>query len=636
VEQRAGFSLESQEILEQLEHDNLFLIALDEERTWYRYHHLFGEVLQHRLRRSHADVIPHVHRRASEWFLQQNMMVEAIHHALEATDYERATVLIEQVGIADFALPHMQRSLKRWLELLPAEVVFDRPRLCLINALIFFVQVKISAALQWIEFATSALARARSQFAGEAAHDEIAGEIAALRAMSIAYHPDYRIDDALALSQQTLATLKDTQPTFRCLAAFALALARLKQGDVAAAEQALVEANRNGQAAGNAYLVGTAVSILAATQRAQGDLHRALATCQGTLAWASQRAVAGYPVFGGVHLNLAEVCREQNRLDAALHHVEQAIARGNRANDPSNWIICHLVLLRVHQGLGEWETAHTLLRQLGEWIEQHPSIVDGSLLPAMCAQFQVAEAAGSDDALLHEAWAWAEGAQWEEGELVAASRFFEYVYLYEHRRIARVQVFLAWARVHGDRQLVHEALAYLERQLPIAQAARIHWFQVKIHLLRALALDILDASAEIDLTLHQALRLAQPQGYVRIFVDEGEAMRDLLVKARNQSTEPQLAAYADQLLDAFPFIAPSPSQPTPHLPAFAPGLVEQLTERELEILRLVNDGLSNREIATTLIVSLGTIKKHLNNIFGKLGVHSRTQALVTARKLHLI
>jgi LuxR family maltose regulon positive regulatory protein len=299
-------------------------------------------------------------------------------------------------------------------------------------------------------------------------------------------------------------------------------------------------------------------------------------------------------------------------------------------------------MLRIHQAQAEWERAHRLLHQLGEWIEQHPSIVDGSLLPAMRAQFQLAEAAGSADALLREAWAWAEGAQWEEGELVAASRFFEYIYLYEHRRIARAQLFLAWARLNSDRQLVQEALAYLERQLPIAQAAQIRWYQVKLRLLQALAFDLLDAAEASKLALHQALRLAQPQGYVRVFVDEGEALRVLLVQARAEIAEPGIRAYAGQILGAFPLLALRPPlslRPASQVSSAAvhsPALVEQLTERELEILRLVNDGLSNREMATMLIVSLGTVKKHLNNIFGKLAVNSRTQALVTARKLHLV
>jgi LuxR family maltose regulon positive regulatory protein len=193
-------------------------------------------------------------------------------------------------------------------------------------------------------------------------------------------------------------------------------------------------------------------------------------------------------------------------------------------------------------------------------------------------------------------------------------------------------------------------LAYLERQRQIAEAGSLPWFRIKVHLLQALAYQALGDTAPTQRTLTQALGLAQPEGYVRVFVDEGEPMRLLILDFRLRITrqppdeqQGRLSAYLDKLLAAFgPLQAANNSfSSSEHAAIQDPqskiqNLIEPLTERELEILRLVNSGLSNNEIADQLIVTVGTVKKHLNNIFGKLGVSSRTQALVCARALNLL
>jgi LuxR family maltose regulon positive regulatory protein len=249
---------------------------------------------------------------------------------------------------------------------------------------------------------------------------------------------------------------------------------------------------------------------------------------------------------------------------------------------------------------------------------------------------------------LTAALAWAQSTAWEEGELFAAYRFLDFIYQYEHSRIARAQIFIAWARAMADRQLLPETLAYLERQQHIAEAGSLLWFQIKIHLLQALAHHALGDVGQARSALIHALRLAQPEGYVRVFLDEGEPMRLLIVDCGLRIAQSnlgderrRLSHYIEQLVAAFPPPAQNQDAPSIRNAQRAPEsairtLLEPLTERELEILRLVNSGLANNEIADKIVVTVGTVKKHINHLFDKLGVASRTQALARARELKLL
>jgi LuxR family maltose regulon positive regulatory protein len=646
VEPVEGSPAHSQAILEQLEHANLFLIPLDDERTWYRYHHLFADVLRHCLRRLQPARLTTLHRRASAWYEQQAHWPEAIHHAFSVADYEQAARLIERIGIELFAQTDIQHSLDRWLSMLPLELVAARPRLCLIHAWLLFGHLDMAAALRRVEEAEAALLHAPSEVAArngtplEVATDSLAGEIAAMRAVVVAYTPMLAAEEALYQGRRALVELSPGQATFRCIAALAMGMAHVRQGDVAAAEEVLAQATHLGQAAGNLYLYGVAVAHLIAMRRARGTLRLALATCQQAVDWIAQRRAFVYPTFGGLYLNLADLLRERNELEPALRYAKEAVAHSDQEINPGLFIISRLVLLRVLQAQGAWPQVWALVAEIEGLAKRHPQVIQSVLLGAMTAQFQVAEAATEAGPSLAAALTWAQTTEWQEGEIGPTFRFLDFIYQYEHSRIARAQVLIAWAQRTGDRPLLHETLAYLARQQQTAAAARLLWFQIKLLVLQALAHDALGNDTQAGAALTQALRLAQPEGYLRIFLDEGKAMRRLLLKLRAQLDATALQLYAEQVVQAFnaqrrPAQASLPRLSTSVTPTGA-QLVEPLTARELEILHLVYEGLSNREIAAQLVVTLGTVKKHLNNIFGKLGATSRTQALVAARAHDLL
>jgi len=633
---------DSQQVLTKLVQANLFLIALDDEGKWYRYHHLFAEVLRTRLYELQPTLIPQLRQRATAWYEQQQLWSEGIHHALAAKDFAQAARLIERVGFAFFAQTDIQHSLQRWLATLPAEIIGNRPRLCLIYAWILFAHLDLPTAFQQLTAAEAALQLGAPQ----PAEASIGGEVAAIRAILTAYTPTLPAAAALVEGQRALALLSHHQPTFRAIAGLALGMAYMRQGDVTNAEQILAEATRMGQAADNVYLFGVAASHQVAMQRARGALRRALTTCQQTFAWAAQRGALVYPTYGGLYLNLADLLREQNDLVASLQYAEKAVSHSDQEVNPGLFIISRLALLRIRQAQGEWDQVWSLLQQVSTLAEQHPQVIHSTLLHAITAQLQATRATSAPKATdgLSAAMTWAQSAAWEEGALVSAYRFLDFIYRYEHSRIARAQIFITWARATGNHAYLAETLAYLERQRQIAEDGNLLWFQIKICLLQALAYALLGAADHAYKVLAQALELAQPEGFIRIFVDEGEPLRLLIDDFRFMINDAALLRYVDQLVAAFEAETPDQHEirdnllneesvnPKPKIQ----NLIEPLSARELEVLQLVAAGLSNTEIAAKLIVSPSTVKTHINHIFGKLTVESRIQAVVRARELGLL
>ncbi|MEZ4869504.1 MAG: LuxR C-terminal-related transcriptional regulator [Caldilineaceae bacterium] len=630
---------DSQALLEKIEQANLFLIPLDDERKWYRYHHLFAEVLREHLHQAASQTIPTLHQRAAAWFETQELWPESIYHALAAADYATAARLIERVGLALFAQSNIQHSIQRWLSSLPGAFIDERPRLCLLQAWMSFSQVDLATGLQWVTKAEAA------------AEGVIVAETAAMRAMLTAYSLHLDPAQALAFGQQALATLPVEQYTLRGIAAAAVGMAYVKQGALREAEAALAEAISVSRRQGGLYIFATVASNQAAVQRAQGMLHRALATCRENLAWLVQHGVLPYPTFSALYLQLADLLREQNALAEAQHYAETAIAHSDRGISPVMILLCRLGFLRIKQAQGDWGAVWQLLQEITQMAERHPTVIHQSVLPAITAQYQVATEAWSADAdsPLETAWQWAQQSAWEEGKLLSAYRVTEFIYLYEHSRLARAQVYMAWARWTNDQSLLPETMAYLQRQEQIAMESHLRWYLIKVQLLQALVHHILGQSAVALSLLTTALQRAQPERFVRIFVDEGEPMRRLLAEwTQSELDDGQLGDFVEQLLIAFaqPADEQSGAETASHIETPSPtivnrksqivNLVEPLSERELEILRLVAAGLSNRQLADNLIVTVGTVKKHLNNIYGKLGVASRTQAIARGRELGLL
>ncbi|RIK38469.1 MAG: hypothetical protein DCC55_21005 [Chloroflexi bacterium] len=629
---------QSQALLEQLERAHLFLIPLDNERRWYRYHHLFADALQSRLRQLGKEYVQALHRRASAWYEQNEFLPEAIDHALAAAAFVPAARLIEQVGLAAFAQPVVQHRLGTWLRLLPAEVVQTRPQLSLVQAWLSFNRTQFEEALQALTRAEAA----HQQAEPDDSDPQVKGEIAALRAMVTTFSPAADLDQARAWAQEALSILTSERTLFRSIAAGALASVYIRRAEMAQIEPVLAEAIRMGRAANNIHLTLVTLINQAMIQRVRGALRQASTTCQDALDWLAEQGAQATPGAGGLYVILADLHHEQNDLEVARRYADQALAYSDQGVIPMLMVLSRLSLMRVQQAQGEWEGAWSTWRAAIEVSERHAMHFFRPTLEAVAAQFHLAQ-----DNLV-QAWQWAQAVAWHESAGVMVFNAFDLAYLIEHRLVARVQVYLAQGRATRDRQLVNEAIQQLERQQTLAAANGWPYLQAKAYLLTALAHHDLGDPAQAAQALTHALTLAQPAGFVRLFVDEGEPFRLLLVangvrnlKVSDGAVRQPVQRQIDTLLAALGHTgtaAESAGSLTPYtrVTTGLGALVEPLSERELEVLHLIAAGLSNKEIANRLVVTVGTVKKHINNIFGKLGATHRTQAIVLARQQNLL
>jgi LuxR family maltose regulon positive regulatory protein len=585
-----------------LEHANLFVVPLDSRRHWYRYHHLFADFLRARLHQIWPDQVPELHIRASEWYEQNRLIAAAIDHALSAEHFERAAHLIERA-----AEPTMMRSevatFVSWVEALPDDVARARPLLCVYHAWALVLSGHPLDA-----------AESRLQDAIEAdTENSVDGEVAAFRAWTAALRGDTR--HSTELSQRALELLPAESLFLRSIVAGSLGLVYMWSGDVVAAFQAFEEAARIGQKAGNLMVTAIALRRLAQLRVMQGRLSEAKAFCEQALELSVDGRGRRLPIAGLVLIVLGELLREWNDLEAAARHLIEGIELVKQWGEIGAFD-GYVALAHVRQAQGDVDGAREAIHRAQQLaIQFDASEVDDVFVALHQARLWVAQ--GNLEAAIR----WAEGRQVDRDvdSEEESSHHSPLVRALEHLTLARV--YIAWGRPE-------EALEMLESLLQTAEAAGWMGYVIEILALQALALqgqgDILPAVTALE----RALSLAEPEGYVRVFVDEGPSMAPLLYEAAARGIAPQ---YTSRLLAALP--AAEPASKFQKLPV---EMVEPLSERELEVLQLIAEGLSNQEVAQRLFITLGTVKWHTSNIYGKLGVKNRTQAVAQARALGIL
>ena len=600
-----------QAILEKLELANLFITPLDDEGVWYRYHHLFSEVLQARLQQNQPDQVPELHRRAGIWFANHGMIEEAVHHALAGDDYEEAARLIEAVA-GDMLRRGSSVSLIRWLDAIPEETIRARPRLCLARAWTFHwgPALSLESADEWAQLALQAALANRSL------DSDLTGEVAAVRALTAAARTEWA--RCREFSSQALDDLPLDSP-WRSVIALCLGTAHLDSGNMTAAAHVLGEALSLSRAEGAHYIQLAAASFLADLQLFQGHLGQAMELYWQILAWAHP----GLPQKGGVmaHAGLAHILCEQNQLGAALTHVQLGIDQLDQVGGAWAAHLLYRVLARVQQAKGNWKDGLDALDRAYQIGESTQISLVGTQAAALRACLQLAQGD------LGAAEVWAANSGLSPDDPVAS-----------HPGWREVE-YLSLARVLSAQGRYAEALSLLDLLMQSAQAEERHGSAIAIFASQALVNQAQRNRARALQCLERALALAEPEGYVRTFLDEGEPMRLLIHDLRAAITrrapaDLRLLAYIDRLLQAFAGadLAPPPYASSGQQPSNG-RLVDSLSERELEVLRLIQAGYNNQEIAEQLVIAVSTVKTHLNNLYGKFGVHSRTQAVAIARDL---
>jgi LuxR family transcriptional regulator, maltose regulon positive regulatory protein len=596
---------DSQQLLEQLGHANLFITPLDDRSEWFRYHHLFADMLQARLRRDHPNIVPELHRRASRWYERQRLTPEAINHSIKAADYEQAAALIEQAAPVWLDAGTIN-ILHGWLDSLPEAVVRGRPHLNLTRAL---VQVYVGdvAGFEARLRETEQAVRAANTLPVSEKHD-LLGEIAALQARA-AFNRNELIDiDQLRAS---LASVTEDNFRVRALLVLAIGYAERLNGNLVEAANFYRQAATLTQRQGDETQTINILGFLAELQEMQGRLHEAASTYQQALQLATSSDGQLRLVAGTACIALGKLLREWNDLELAEHYLRQGLEIGQHSGVKGIEFHSALALSMVLQAQGRSRAADEMIQCAVEFAQQL------GLRPMMV------RAATVDAQLQLMRGHWLAAAHWAQANSIGVADDLSEALEVEHCTLARLMI----AQHQPD-----DALSLLNRLLAAAQQAGRLRAVIEILALQALTHYACGDSTEALTTLGHALTLAEPEGYIRTFVDEGEPMRLLIANCRVQleQHDGHLKSYVDKLLAAFP-IARSVSR-APQIG----NLIEPLNDHELEVLRLTAEGLSNREIADRLSIVVGTVKWYLNHIYTKLDVHNRTQAVARARELDLL
>lgn len=611
-------------MLETIDRANLFLVPVDEGRGWWRYHQLFADLLRARLQRQGSERVRQLHRNAAGWYERRGLADDAIGHATAAGDTEWAARMIER-QVDTLLLRNEGVTLQRWLTALPAEVVDSRPRLLLAQADVALGSGRVTAAEHALDAAERAFDEARDERveppAGKPAGlvANVPAAIAFWRAYLADLHGD--AERAIALDHEALAELGDGPSVLASTVRLHLHAVELLRGELPEAERALASSVAELRAAGEIYPALRACELLGHVQRARGRLDAAVETYREGLEIAAVTGRPPLPAAGIAHVGAAEVAYQRGELDAALGHATEGVALCRQLTYPRPLAAGLATLARIRLAEGDPAGAVEILegsRQVA------PSLGVTNLLdplPALRARLLLAR-----------------------GDLAAAVRWTSERGLGPDDQVSylRESEHLVLARLLLAQDQPERGLALLDRLHALADAQGRTGSVIEVQALRAVAQAAAGDHDGAVGTLAAALTLGHPQGYVRVFADEGPPMSDLLGRLiaaqRNDGTLARdlPLGYLGRVMRAVEH-GTAPAAPAARRRGTGvPGLVEALTGRELEVLRLLAAGRSNRQIAGELYVALDTVKKHVSHIFEKLGAGNRTEASVRARELGLL
>jgi LuxR family maltose regulon positive regulatory protein len=572
-------------MLESLDRANLFLVPLDDRRRWYRYHHLFGDVLHTHLLDEHSDQVAALHRRASQWYEQDGEPSQAIRHALAAGDLERAAGLVE-LAIPDLRRDRQEATIRGWLEALPGDVVRVRPVLAVgfVGALMSSgefegVEDRLQDVERWLP-PTGDHEGTWTRPAGMVVVDE--GEFQRLPAVVEMYRAALALvrGDAPATidhGQRAIDRAAAGDHLTRAGASALRGLALWGGGDLEAAHRAYSVAAEGLRWAGYvADVLGCSIT-LADIWITQGRLGEALGTYERALRLASNQVGTVLRGTADMYVGMSQIACERNDLPAATQHLLRAEELGEHTWLPQNPYRWRVAMARVREAEGDLNAAQGRVDEALAWVRE---------------------------------------------QSLSAEDDLSYLREFEHITLARV--LLVQSRAQRAERPVHDAARLLERLLQAAEAGERTGSIIEILVLQALTHQARGDLPGALAALERALTLAESEGYVRVFVGEGSPMASLLRAAAKQGITP---SYVHRLLAA---VNASEDTPTRQ------GLIEPLSERELEVLRLLSSDLDGPDIARELTVSLNTLRTHTKGIYAKLGVNSRRAAVRQAAELNLL
>lgn len=617
---------DSQAILERLEQNNLFILPLDDERTWFRYHHLFIDLLRFRLGRSagtpgNMPPVGELHIRASEWCAAHNMVYEAIGHALYAEDYERARDLMEQAG-PNVTLRGEIKTLGAWLTKLPERLVRTSPRLSTISAWalllaldIDYMEARLNDAMRALRVPKDLLANWPADIAP--ANEAVVGDIVSLNILVAAFRGN--VAYAIRLAEEGLRRVRADDVGTRGVLSEILGDVYRDAGDVPRALAAYTQSYDYYRAEGNELGILLALDGIAWMKMQRGDLAEAEQLFRQVIRLpGSSEHIQPSLAVAKSHVGLGLLLRERNELAAAERQLLQGVAECELGGYVRHLLTALAGLAQLKASQGKFAEALLIVDRA---VRAAGGVsLDGVLAGVLAhrAVLQLHLRAGG----LAAAERWSSSCGLHLDDSPTYGRQGEY--------LALARVALATSRRSVDRDRLLRLAALLQQLFEAANAFGRRNDAIAILLLLAEVLEEAGCSQPADAALQQAVQLGCQERYQRVFLDEGSQVKGLLQRNKDAGLiiSAGCSTYVEELLA--------------HLEGGAPAdqggtlLVDPLTERELEVLRLVARGKSNREICAELYISMGTANTHIRHILEKLGAHSRTQAAALAREMHLI
>lgn len=607
--------------LESLQRGNLFLIPLDDKRHWYRYHHLFADVLRMHLIAEQPDLLPALHKRASRWYEQNNLMEDAIHHALAGSDFERAASLIER------ALPLMRQSRQEsamlsWFRALPDEIFQNHPVLnvnyagtLLQNGQFDGVESRLRVVEQWL--ATPEDIRRSPVYVNEEEFQRVPSSVHMYHAAFALAKGD--VGNAMKHARKVLELARENDDFPRGAASSILGLASWTSGDLETGYRMFAEGMSHLQNVGFiSDVIGGSVT-LADIRITRGHLHEAMSIYERGLQLATKQDT---PILRGaadMHVGLSGLYYEWNELNTAEQHLLKSKALGDLNGLPKNPYRWRVAMAQIRETQRDLEGALVLL-------DEAESLYMGDFSPNVRPISALKARVWIKQGELEKALDWA-----RERKLSIEE---DPGYLREFEQITFVRILLTQYQSDHSISLLHDAMGLLERLLKSAEEGGRVGSVIEILILQALTHQMQEDIPAALPSLERALKLAEPEGYMRIFLAEGSSMTELIRKAHTGGI---LQNYTRKLLSAFELEDQgTDEETTPFAAPASSSLIEPLSQRELDILRLFKTELSGPEIAQQLVIALSTVRTHTKSIYNKLNVNSRRGAVKRAEELNLI
>lgn len=611
-------------MIESLERGNLFVVPLDDRRQWYRYHQLFADVLQAHLLAEQPDQITVLHGRASAWFEQNAQPSDAIRHALAANDLARAAGLVELEAQAAVRA-HQPDRLIAWLTPIPDDLIRAMPVLSTYYAMALQGVGALEASASrlrdaewWLDDAADEMERPTATSGAMVVVDQgalqsLPSRIALARGYLTMSAGD--VAGTVAQAHRALNLLPADEHHWHGAASALLALAHWASGDLAAAGPLHTAGVASFERAGDIVLAFSAAYHDADLLKARGRLAEAGRRYERSLQLATRYGDPAPPGVASLHFGLSDLCCEHDDLEGAAQHLQRGEALGDSAALPRTAYRRCLAQARLHQAQGDLDGAIDLLDQAERLFVPSPTPF---IRPIAAWKVRLRLAQGK----------LAEALDWTRAQGLSVEDDADYAREYQHITLARVLI--AQAAEGGEDRSIHAVGDLLDRLRQAAEAGGRTGAVIEVLVLQAIAQRALGDIPASLVQLERALILAEPERYVRLFVEEGSPMRDLL---RHASAAGIGGDYARRLLAACEgHTGRAVAAPR----ATVAGLLEPLTPREVEILRLVAAGMRNQAIADHLVISLSTVKRHIANTYGKLDVEHRSAALARATDLRLL